>query len=113
MASNLPPSIVSKATASSGQSSPAQSQSGSVATGDNYPQRRSGGVSRASPTPRNNQQQRKQHKASKRLPRLGTEDALAESVSQQYPETDKLYSFNMLLVASLPDLSPSRPVEQV
>jgi hypothetical protein len=91
MASNAPASIIaskatnnSKAAASSGQSSPAQSQAGSLAAGDNYPQRRSGGTggsaSRAAPLPRNNQGQRKQHKGSKRLPKLGNEDVLAEAV---------------------------------
>ncbi|OCK81667.1 hypothetical protein K432DRAFT_424746 [Lepidopterella palustris CBS 459.81] len=91
MSSN-PPSVAtsSKAATASGQLSPAQSQAGSVATGDNYGQRRSGGLgsfgagaaSRASPSPRNNQQARKQHKGSKRF-RLADEDALAESAAMR------------------------------
>lgn len=89
MSSNPPSAAApSKSATASGQLSPAQSQVGSVAAGDSYGQRRSGGLgsfgagaaSRASPSPRNNQAARKQHKGSKRF-RLADEDALAETVS--------------------------------
>jgi hypothetical protein len=89
MSSNPPSAAASsKSATASGQLSPAQSQAGSVATSDSYGQRRSGGLgsfgagaaSRASPSPRNNQAARKQHKGSKRF-RLADEDALAETVS--------------------------------
>ncbi|KAF2271167.1 hypothetical protein CC78DRAFT_557175 [Lojkania enalia] len=90
MSSN-PPAIPtsSKATTSSGQLSPAQTQPSSIATGDSYGQRRSGGNSfgagastRSSPAPRNNQGLRKQNKASKRF-RQSDEDAIAESLSMR------------------------------
>lgn len=89
MSSN-PPAVAtsSKATASTGSLSPAQNVPGAIATGDSYGHRRSGGSSfgaattaRSSPTPRSNQQSKKQHKASKRF-RQPDEDALAESVSR-------------------------------
>jgi hypothetical protein len=85
MSLNPPPAIVSssKAAATSGPLSPAQTQPGSIATGDSYGQRRSGGSSfgagaatRSSPTPRNAQQARKQNKASKRF-RQPDEDAIS------------------------------------
>ncbi|KAF2176215.1 hypothetical protein K469DRAFT_700339 [Zopfia rhizophila CBS 207.26] len=91
MSSN-PPTIPtsSKVAASSGQLSPAQSLPNFITTGDNYGQRRSGGLgsfgagasSRASPSPRNNQQSRKQHKGSKRY-RQSDEDAIAESLAMR------------------------------
>ncbi|ORY00440.1 hypothetical protein BCR34DRAFT_592547, partial [Clohesyomyces aquaticus] len=90
MSSNPPPvPTSSKATAPSGPLSPAQTQPGSIATGDSYGQRRSGGSSfgagassRASPTPRNSQQAKKQHKGSKRF-RQADEDAIAESLAMR------------------------------
>ncbi|KAJ4358680.1 uncharacterized protein N0V89_003264 [Didymosphaeria variabile] len=89
MSSN-PPAIPtsSKASAPSGQLSPAQTQPGSAATGDGYGQRRSGSsfgagaASRASPTPRSAQQGRKQHKTSKRFARVD-DDAIAESLNMR------------------------------
>src|SRR4051812_34872957 len=89
MSSN-PPAIAtsSKAPPPSGQLSPAQTQPGAAATSDSYGQRRSGGSSfgagaatRSSPTPRNAQQARKQHKNAKRV-RVADDDAIAESVSR-------------------------------
>lgn len=71
--------------------SPSQSQSGSSFGVEGYPQRRSGGsgsfgaglTSRTTPSAaRNSQSFRKQHKGQRR-PRLGDEDAAAESV--QFP----------------------------
>ncbi|KAF2432977.1 hypothetical protein EJ08DRAFT_677210 [Tothia fuscella] len=113
MASNLSPSIIaskvtnnSKASTSSGQSLPAQSQAGSLAVGDNYPQRRSGSggassASRANPSPRNNQTLRRQHKGSKRLPKLGNEDELAGAMrsinSRKGQRTDITHLMNISL----------------
>ncbi|PSN70511.1 RING finger domain-containing protein [Corynespora cassiicola Philippines] len=84
-----PPSIPtsSKAAAPSGQLSPAQAQPGSVATGDNHGQRRSGGfgaaaAARSSPAPRNNQQSKKQHRNARR-PQQSNEDAIAESLAMR------------------------------
>jgi hypothetical protein len=96
MASNLSPAIAaskasnsSKAGSASGQLSPASSQTSSTPVSNQYPQQRgAGGVhgqSRASSTPRNNQQQRKQNKSSKRYARLADEDAIAESVCFDLP----------------------------
>lgn len=78
-----------KGQSASGQLSPAQSQTGSISTGDSYGQRRGGGsgsfgagaTSRASPAPRNNQASRKQHRGAKRYKGAVDEDAMAESVS--------------------------------
>ncbi|KAF2656752.1 hypothetical protein K491DRAFT_715148 [Lophiostoma macrostomum CBS 122681] len=90
MSSN-PPAIPtsSKAQAPSGPLSPAPTQPSFIATGDNYGQRRSGGSSfgagassRSSPAPRNNQQVKKQHKASKRF-RQADDDAIAESLAMR------------------------------
>ncbi|KAF2007567.1 hypothetical protein P154DRAFT_517243 [Amniculicola lignicola CBS 123094] len=90
MSSN-PPSIPpsSKASAPSGQLSPAQGQPTSVATGNSFAQQRGGGSSfgagaatRSSPTPRNNQQAKKAHKGSKRF-RQADEDAIAESLTMR------------------------------
>ncbi|KAH7126663.1 hypothetical protein B0J11DRAFT_526101 [Dendryphion nanum] len=90
MSSN-PPSIptLSKSAASSGPLSPTPSQQNSVATGDSYGQRRSGGSSfgagastRSSPAPRNNQQGKKQHKGSKRF-RQAEEDAIVDSLTMR------------------------------
>ncbi|KAF1952713.1 hypothetical protein CC80DRAFT_172890 [Byssothecium circinans] len=86
----LPTSSKQAASSGSGQLSPAQSQPNSIATGDNYGQRRSGGsgssgagaATRSSPTPRNNQSARKQNKASKRF-RSAEEDVLAETLSMR------------------------------
>jgi hypothetical protein len=89
MSSN-PPAIpsTSKASATSGPLSPAQTQPSFIATGgDSYGQRRSGAANsfgagastRSAPTPRNNQQAKKQNKTSKRS-RQPDEDAIAESV---------------------------------
>jgi hypothetical protein len=81
-----PPVIAtsSKAQAPSAQPSPAQAQPNSTATSDSYGQRRSGSsfgaATRPSPTPRGSQQGRKQHKASKRFPKVD-DDAIADSVS--------------------------------
>ena len=90
-----PPSIPtsSKAAAPSGQLSPAQAQPGSVATGDNHGQRRSGGfgaaaAARSSPAPRNNQQSKKQHRNARR-PQQSNEDAIAESVSVCIPHAPR------------------------
>ena len=87
-----PPAIAtsSKAQAPSAQLSPAQTQPGPAATSDSYGQRRSGssfGASsaRPTPTPRGSQQGRKQHKASKRFPRVD-DDAIAETVSARLPD---------------------------
>lgn len=87
MSSN-PPSVAtsSKGPAPSGSLSPAHNSPGAVATGDSYGQRRSGGsfgagaATRTTPTPRNSQLSKKQHKGSKRF-RQPDEDAIAESVS--------------------------------
>ncbi|KAF2790053.1 hypothetical protein K505DRAFT_377807 [Melanomma pulvis-pyrius CBS 109.77] len=89
MSSNPPSiSISSKAAAPSAQLSPAQTP-GSVATGDSYGQRRSGGSSfgagattRSSPTPRSGQHKKKQHKGSKRFPQV-EDDAIAESMAMR------------------------------
>ncbi|KAF2731025.1 hypothetical protein EJ04DRAFT_514861 [Polyplosphaeria fusca] len=91
MSSN-PPAIAtsSKATSSSGQLSPAPSQQTSFTTSDSHGQRRSGGggsfgagaASRSSPTPRNNQPSKKQHKASKKF-RQADDDAIAESLAMR------------------------------
>ncbi|KAK5201537.1 hypothetical protein BJ546DRAFT_993336 [Cryomyces antarcticus] len=90
MSSNAFPAIASKSVNTSGQLSPAQSQSGSVSTGDSYGQRRGGGSgsfgagasSRASPAPRKDQNARKQNKGSRRF-RLADEDAFAESAAMR------------------------------
>jgi hypothetical protein len=87
MTSNPPPvASSSKAAASSGPTSPAQTQPASLNTVNVFGQQRgssvaaSGASSRASPTPRNNQQGKKQNKGSKRF-RQTDEDAIVESVS--------------------------------
>jgi hypothetical protein len=86
MSSNPPPvASSSKASASSGPASPAQIQPGALNTVNFFGQQRGGSVatgasSRASPTPRNNQQGKKQNKGSKRF-RQTDEDAIVESVS--------------------------------
>ncbi|KAF2106433.1 hypothetical protein BDV96DRAFT_507789 [Lophiotrema nucula] len=90
MSSNSPAiPASSKATAPSGPLSPAQNQPSSSASGDSYSQRRSGGGSfgagastRASPTPRNSQQSRKQHKGSKKF-RHADEDAMVDSLAMR------------------------------
>jgi len=115
MSSNPPSAAASsKSATASSQLSPAQSQAGSVAIGDSYGQRRSGGLgsfgagaaSRASSSPRNNQAARRQHKGSKRF-RLADEDALAETVSansssfyQNLPSTYSFYSYRSLCIPS-------------
>ncbi|KAF9735591.1 hypothetical protein PMIN02_009958 [Paraphaeosphaeria minitans] len=89
MSSN-PPAIPtsSKASAPSGQLSPAQTQPGSIASGDGFGQRRSGSsfgagaATRASPTLRSTQQGRKQHKASKRFARVD-DDVITESLNMR------------------------------
>lgn len=85
MSTNPPPvASSSKATGSSGPASPAQNQAPALNTVNFFNQQRSslgaGLSSRASPTPRNNQQGKKQHKGSKRF-RQTDEDAIDESVS--------------------------------
>lgn len=86
MSSNSAIPTSSKATAPSGQLSPAQTQpSSSAATSDSYGQRRSGssfgaGAATRLASPRNTQQVRKQHKASKKF-RQADDDAIAETVS--------------------------------
>lgn len=85
MSSQLPPvASSSKAPTSSGPASPAQNQPGSLNTVHFFGQQRgsvgTGASSRSSPTPRNNQQAKKQHKGSKRF-RQTDEDAIVESVS--------------------------------
>ncbi|KAF1831807.1 RING finger domain-containing protein [Decorospora gaudefroyi] len=85
MSSN-PPAIASssKASASSGPASPAQNQTPSVSTGNFFAQPRGSGAApaRSSPTPRNTQQQKKQHKGSKRF-RATDEDAIDESLAMR------------------------------
>jgi hypothetical protein len=83
MSSNPPPIASSSKASAPGPASPAL-QTPTLNTVNFFGQQRSGssstGVSRASPTPRSNQQGKKQHKGSKRF-RQTDEDALAESVS--------------------------------
>ncbi|KAF1983759.1 hypothetical protein K402DRAFT_456252 [Aulographum hederae CBS 113979] len=95
MASNPPAIVASKAVNTSGQSSPAQSQAASSATGDSYGQRRTGGsgafgagnASRSNPSPRNSQASRKQHKSSKRF--RVDEDAVAEAAAMRSTNSRK------------------------
>ncbi|KAF2839101.1 hypothetical protein M501DRAFT_992092 [Patellaria atrata CBS 101060] len=108
MSSNQPSGInSSKSINTSGQISPAPSQTGPVAFGDQYGQRRSGStgagaVSRATPSPRNNQSQRKNHKPSKRY-RLADEDAIAESAAMRGTNSRKgQTSITHLMNFSLP-----------
>ncbi|KAF2034492.1 hypothetical protein EK21DRAFT_108108 [Setomelanomma holmii] len=87
MSSQLPPvASSSKATTSSGPASPAQNQPGALNTVNFFGQQRgsvgTGASSRASPTPRNNQQAKKQHKGSKRF-RQTDEDAIVESLAMR------------------------------
>lgn len=82
-----PPTIASssKLSASSGPASPAQNQAPSISTTGFFAQQRGIGVgasARASPTPRNNQQGKKQHKGAKKF-RQTDEDAIVESVSRE------------------------------
>lgn len=86
MSSNPPPvASSSKVSASSGPSSPAQTQP-TLNTVNFFGQQRgsagTGASSRASPTPRNNQQGKKQHKGSKRF-RQTDEDAIVESLAMR------------------------------
>jgi hypothetical protein len=90
MSSNPPPvASSSKASASSGPTSPAQIQPASLNTVNFFGQQRgnfgTAASSRASPTPRNNQQGKKQNKGSKRF-RQTDEDAIVESVSTKCAE---------------------------
>jgi hypothetical protein len=85
MSTNPPPvASSSKVTGSSGPASPAQIQTPALNTVNFFNQQRSnsgvGASSRSSPTPRSNQQGKKQHKGSKRF-RQPDEDAIVESVS--------------------------------
>ncbi|KAF2274478.1 uncharacterized protein EI97DRAFT_401981 [Westerdykella ornata] len=88
--SSTPAAIASssKAQAPSGSLSPAQSTPGAAASGDSSGQRRSGSSfgagtpSRPSPTPRNSQQSKRQHKPSRRF-RQPDEDAIAESLAMR------------------------------
>ncbi|RAR08027.1 ring finger domain-containing protein [Stemphylium lycopersici] len=83
MSSNPPTASSSKASAPSGPASPAQNQTPSISTGSFFAQQRgSGAPARSSPTPRNSQQQKKQHKGSKRV-RATDEDAIAESLAMR------------------------------
>lgn len=83
MSSNPPAASSSKASALSGPLSPAQSQTPSISTASFFAQSRGSGASaRSSPTPRNSQQQKKQHKGSKRF-RQTDEDAIAESLAMR------------------------------
>ncbi|KAF2400485.1 hypothetical protein EJ06DRAFT_549160 [Trichodelitschia bisporula] len=96
-----------KATSSPSQQSPAQSQTGSVSGGD-YGQLRSGRFgsgtpSRSTPSPRNGQASRKQHKGSKRLGRAVDEDALAETRAMRSANSRKgQTSITHLMRFSLP-----------
>ncbi|XP_014551067.1 hypothetical protein COCVIDRAFT_113831 [Bipolaris victoriae FI3] len=83
MSSNPPAPSSSKASASTGPVSPAQNQAPSISTSSFFAQPRGSGTSaRSSPTPRNSQQQKKQHKGSKRF-RQTDEDAIAESLAMR------------------------------
>ncbi|KAH7067078.1 hypothetical protein FB567DRAFT_634829 [Paraphoma chrysanthemicola] len=87
MSSQLPPvASSSKAPTSSGPASPAQNQPGSLNTVNFFGQQRgsvgTGASSRSSPTPRNSQQAKKQHKGSKRF-RQTDEDAIVESLAMR------------------------------
>ncbi|KAI4653057.1 uncharacterized protein J4E78_007886 [Alternaria triticimaculans] len=84
MSSNPPTAAASsKASAPSGPASPAQTQTPSASTSSFSTQPRgSGAPARSLPTPRNSQQQKKQHKASKRF-RQTDEDAIAESLAMR------------------------------
>lgn len=89
MSSNPPPvASSSKASGSAGPASPAQVQPTSLNTVNFFGQQRgssgTGASSRSSPTPRSNQQAKKQHKGSKRF-RQTDEDAIVESVSLRRP----------------------------
>lgn len=95
-----PPAIASssKLSALSGPSSPAQNQAPSISTTSFFAQQRGAGVgasARSSPTPRNNQQSKKQHKGAKRF-RQTDEDAIVESVSLRHSRSD---SFSADVVA--------------
>ncbi|KAF2503378.1 RING finger domain-containing protein [Lophium mytilinum] len=114
---SVPPAIASssKAATTAGQLSPAQNQAGSVAAGDTFGQRRSGGsgsfgagnTSRASPSPRNAQLVRKQHKGSKRF-RATDEDALAESAAMRpFNNRKGQTSITHLMNFSLPPRPPN------
>jgi hypothetical protein len=83
MSSNPPAPSSSKASAPAGPASPAQNQAPSISTTSFFAQPRGSGPSaRSAPTPRNSQQQKKQHKGSKRF-RPTDEDALAESLAMR------------------------------
>ncbi|RII23642.1 putative uncharacterized RING finger protein P8B7.23-like [Alternaria sp. MG1] len=83
MSSNPPVVSSSKASAPSGPASPAQNQTPSISTSSFFAQPRgSGAPARSSPTPRNTQQQKKQHKGSKRF-RQTDEDAIVESLAMR------------------------------
>ncbi|KAJ4373777.1 hypothetical protein N0V83_002516 [Neocucurbitaria cava] len=87
MSTNPPPiASSSKASTSSGPASPAQNQPASISTGTFFGQQRgslgTAASSRSSPTPRNSQQSRKQHKGSKRF-RQTDEDAIVESLAMR------------------------------
>ncbi|KAI4956694.1 hypothetical protein J4E91_000907 [Alternaria rosae] len=84
MSSNPPTAAASsKASAPSGPASPAQTQTPSASTSSFSAQPRgSGAPARSSPTPRNSQQEKKQHRASKRF-RQTDEDAIAESLAMR------------------------------
>ncbi|KAF2757371.1 hypothetical protein EJ05DRAFT_476641 [Pseudovirgaria hyperparasitica] len=111
--SNNPPTAIS-ATKAGGNSvpqlSPLQSQPTSSSTGDGVGQRRSGGTgsfgagasSRLSPSPRNAQATRKQHKTSKRS-RLVDDDAIVQSAAMRSTNSRKgQTSITHLMNFSLP-----------
>jgi hypothetical protein len=83
MSSNPPAASSSKASAPSGPASPAQNQPPSIGTSSFFAQPRgSGAPARSLPTPRNTQQQKKQHKGSKRFKQTD-EDAIVESLAMR------------------------------
>ncbi|KAF2104746.1 hypothetical protein NA57DRAFT_70953 [Rhizodiscina lignyota] len=108
MATNQP--IVSSKTTAPLPQSPAQSQGGSVTSGESSAQRRSGGsstfgagASTRTPTPRNNQAAKKQNKGSKKYNRFADEDAMAESAAVRSTSSRKgQTSITHLMNFSLP-----------
>ncbi|KAL6712690.1 hypothetical protein ACN47E_000567 [Coniothyrium glycines] len=86
MSTNPPPvASSSKLSAPSGPASPAQNQSPSINTASFFAQQRGTGSAasaRSSPTPRNNQPSKKQHKGAKRF-RQTDEDAIVESLAMR------------------------------
>ncbi|KAK8204965.1 hypothetical protein IWZ01DRAFT_82324 [Phyllosticta capitalensis] len=110
MSANQSSIAASKSTNASNQTSPAQSQAGSSAIGDNHGVRRFGGsgsfgagaASRSNPSPRNSQTSKKKHKSSKRFAGAD-EDALAEAIAMSSTNSRKgQTSITHLMNFSLP-----------